>query len=68
MNHPFSLVCTLFELVTIFLAAIILNLIARDGTSNWFEGIMVTFVYIIIAVGYVFRTRLINLYNVLLII
>jgi Ca2+:H+ antiporter len=54
MNQPFSLVFTLFELVTIFLAAIILNLIARDGTSNWFEGIMLTFVYIIIAVGFFF--------------
>jgi Ca2+:H+ antiporter len=54
MNQPFSLVFTLFELATIFLAAIILNLIARDGTSNWFEGIMLTFVYIIIAVGFFF--------------
>lgn len=54
MNQQFSLVFTLFELVTIFLAAIILNLIARDGRSNWFEGIMLTFVYIIIAVGFFF--------------
>jgi Ca2+:H+ antiporter len=54
MNQPFSLVFTLFELVTIFLAAIILNLIARDGKSNWFEGIMLTFVYVIIAVGFSF--------------
>jgi Ca2+:H+ antiporter len=54
MNQPFSLVFTLFELVTIFLAAIILNLIARDGKSNWFEGILLTFVYIIIAIGFFF--------------
>ena len=54
MNHPFSLVFTLFELVTIFLAAIILNLISRDGKSNWFEGILLTFVYVIIAIGFFF--------------
>jgi Ca2+:H+ antiporter len=54
MNQQFSLVFTPFELVTIFLAAIILNLIARDGKSNWFEGLMLTFVYIIIAIGFFF--------------
>lgn len=54
MNQQFSLVFTLFELVTIFLAAIILNLISRDGKSNWFEGILLTFVYVIIAIGFFF--------------
>jgi Ca2+:H+ antiporter len=54
MNQQFSLVFTLFELVAIFLAALILNLIARDGKSNWFEGIMLTFVYVIIAIGFYF--------------
>jgi Ca2+:H+ antiporter len=54
MNQPFSLVFTLFELVTIFLAAIILNLISHDGKSNWFEGILLTFVYVIIAIGFFF--------------
>jgi Ca2+:H+ antiporter len=54
MNQPFTLVFTLFELATIFLAAIILNLIAHDGKSNWFEGVMLTAVYIIIAIGFFF--------------
>jgi Ca2+:H+ antiporter len=54
MNKPFTLVFTLFELATIFLAAIILNLISHDGKSNWFEGVMVTVVYIIIAIGFFF--------------
>jgi Ca2+:H+ antiporter len=54
MNQPFSLVFTQFELVTIFLAAIILNLIARDGKSNWFEEIILVFVYDIIAIGFFF--------------
>jgi Ca2+:H+ antiporter len=54
MNKSFTLVFTLFELATIFLAAIILNLISHDGKSNWFEGVMLTVVYIIIAIGFFF--------------
>jgi Ca2+:H+ antiporter len=54
MNQQFSLVFTLFELAAIFLAALILNLIARDGKSNWFEGILLIFVYVIIAIGFYF--------------
>ena len=54
LNQPFTLEFTIYELVTLFLAAIILNLIAHDGKSNWFEGIMLTAVYIIIAIGFYF--------------
>ena len=54
LNQPFTLEFTIYELVTLFLAAIILNLIAHDGRSNWFEGVMLTAVYIIIAIGLYF--------------
>lgn len=54
LGHPFTLEFTLYELATLFLAAIILNLIAHDGKSNWFEGIMLTAVYVIIAIGFYF--------------
>jgi len=54
MGKPVTLVFTIFEVVSIFLAAIILNLIAHDGKSNWFEGLMLTVVYIIIAIGFFF--------------
>jgi len=54
MGKPVTLVFTIFELVSIFLAAIILNLIAHDGKSNWFEGLMLTAVYVIIAIGFYF--------------
>ena len=54
MGQPFKLVFTLLELATIFLAAIILNLIVHDGRSNWFEGLMLTAVYIIIAIAFFF--------------
>jgi Ca2+:H+ antiporter len=36
------------------LGAIILNLIVHDGKSNWFEGVMLTAVYVIIAIGFFF--------------
>src|ERR687891_292402 len=54
MGQPFTLVFTLLEIATIFLAAIILNLIVHDGRSNWFEGAMLTAVYIIIAIAFFF--------------
>ena len=54
LGQPFTLEFTIYELVTLFLAAIIMNLIAHDGRSNWFEGIMLTAVYIIIALGFYF--------------
>ncbi len=54
LGQPFTLEFTIYELVTLFLAAIIMNLIAFDGKTNWFEGIMLTSVYIIIAIGFFF--------------
>jgi Ca2+:H+ antiporter len=54
LGQPFTLEFTLYELVTVFMAAVILNLIAHDGKSNWFEGVMLTAVYIIIALGFYF--------------
>jgi Ca2+:H+ antiporter len=54
MGQPFTLVFTGLELATIFLAAIILNMIVQDGRSNWFEGVMLTAVYIIIAIAFFF--------------
>ncbi len=54
MGQPFSLVFTIVELAVLFLAAIILNLIVHDGRSNWFEGVMLTAVYVIIAIAFFF--------------
>jgi Ca2+:H+ antiporter len=54
LGQPFNLVFTLFELAVIFLGAIILNLIVHDGKSNWFEGVMLTAVYVIVAIGFFF--------------
>src|SRR5918992_262964 len=54
LSSPFTLVFTGFEIPSVLLAAIIMNLIAHDGKSNWFEGVMLISVYIIIAVGFFF--------------
>jgi Ca2+:H+ antiporter len=54
LNRPFNLVFTVFEIASVLLAAIILNLIAHDGKSNWFEGVMLMAVYLIIAIGFFF--------------
>jgi Ca2+:H+ antiporter len=54
MAKPFTLVFTLYELTAMFLSAIILNLMVHDGKSNWFEGVMLTAVYLVIAIGFFF--------------
>jgi Ca2+:H+ antiporter len=54
IGKPFTLVFTLFEIVTLFLAAIILKWISYDGKSNWFEGMMLTAVFIVFAIGFFF--------------
>ena len=54
LNKPFTLIFTGFEIISVLLAAIIMNLIAHDGKSNWFEGVMLIAVYIIIAIGFFF--------------
>ena len=52
LGKPFALIFTVFELVSVFFASIIFNLVVRDGKSNWFEGVMLLGVYGIIAAGY----------------
>lgn len=54
LGQPFTLVFTTLELAVLFLAAIILNLIVRDGKTNWFEGVMLTAVYLIVAIAFFF--------------
>ncbi len=54
LGKPLTLVFTIYELAAVFLSAIIMNLIAHDGKSNWFEGVMLTAVYIIIGIGFYF--------------
>jgi Ca2+:H+ antiporter len=45
VDRHFSLVFTIYEFAVVFLSSLILILIAHDGKSNWFEGIMLIAVY-----------------------
>lgn len=49
---PMSIVFNGFELVSMFLAVLIVNRIASDGESHWLEGFQLLAVYLIIAAGF----------------
>jgi Ca2+:H+ antiporter len=51
-GHLLSLRFEEFELVCIVVAVIIVNLVALDGKSNWFEGLQLIAAYAIIAVAF----------------
>ena len=50
-----SLVFNPFELVSIIVSVIIVNLIVADGESNWFEGLQLLIAYAIIALAFFFH-------------
>ncbi len=54
LGNPVALVFTVFELVAIFAASAIVNLISVDGRSNWFEGMQLLAVYLILAAAFYF--------------
>lgn len=47
-----SLIFNLFELVSIVLSVLIINLVVEDGESNWLEGLQLLMAYAIMAVGF----------------
>jgi Ca2+:H+ antiporter len=53
-GNPITLVFSVFELIAIFFAAAILNLIGADGRSNWFEGVQLISVYLLLATAFFF--------------
>ncbi len=50
-----SLVFNLFELVSIVLSVLIVNLIVADGESNWLEGAQLLCAYTIVAIAFFFH-------------
>jgi Ca2+:H+ antiporter len=52
---PMTLAFELFELITIALAVAIVHMVSSDGESNWYEGLMLIVVYLIIAVGFFYH-------------
>ncbi|MBI3965272.1 MAG: calcium/proton exchanger, partial [Chloroflexi bacterium] len=51
---PMSLVFNPFEIVAIALATLIVTIVALDGESNWFEGLQLLAVYVMMAIAFYF--------------
>ncbi len=53
-DHPMALVFNGFELAAIVLAILIANRVTSEGESNWFEGVQLLAVYVILALAFAF--------------
>jgi Ca2+:H+ antiporter len=51
MSKDMSLYFTLFETVSLFVSAFIVNFLVLDGRSNYLEGALLCAAYVIIAVA-----------------
>ena len=57
MGHPMTLVFrSPLELVAVTAAAFCVNAIARDGETNWFEGVLLLGVYAMLSVAFFYVT------------
>ena len=54
LGHPMSLVFNGFEIVSVILSVLIVSLVAMDGETNWFEGVQLLAVYLILAIAFFF--------------
>lgn len=52
LGQNMDLIFTTFELATIIVSVMIVNIVIQDGESNWFEGAQLLSAYAIIAVGF----------------
>jgi Ca2+:H+ antiporter len=53
-DHPMPLVFNGFELAAVILAIVIANRVTAEGESNWFEGVQLLSVYLILALAFGF--------------
>jgi Ca2+:H+ antiporter len=54
LGHPMDLVFTPFEVFSVVLGVLAVNLIVADGESNWMEGIQLLAVYVILGIAFYF--------------
>jgi Ca2+:H+ antiporter len=54
IGHPMSLIFTPLEIAGIVLAVVVMELIAADGETTWFEGAALLAVYMILALSFYF--------------
>ena len=55
IGRPLDLFFNLFELAAIGVTMLIVNSVANDGESNWFEGVQLLTAYAILAVAFFFH-------------
>jgi len=55
LGAPMTLAFEVFELVAIILSVVVVSQIAKDGESNWYEGVLLLLLYAIIGVGFYFH-------------
>jgi Ca2+:H+ antiporter len=57
LGHPMSLVFNNpLELVAVAAAVLIVNSVARDGETTWFEGVLLLAVYVLLGLAFYFMT------------
>ncbi len=49
VGKPMNLVFTVFEMLAVFASVLIINEIASDGQCNWFEGVQLMVMYLLLA-------------------
>jgi Ca2+:H+ antiporter len=54
MGQPMSFVFNIFEVVGIALSVLALVIVSADGESNWFEGLQLLAVYLVLAIVFYF--------------
>ncbi|MFC0213195.1 calcium/proton exchanger [Paenibacillus chartarius] len=52
MGNPMDLVFTFYELAAITVAVLIAKSISQDGQSNWYEGVLLLVVYLILGIAF----------------
>jgi Ca2+:H+ antiporter len=56
-DHPLALVFNGFELAALILAVLIANRVTMEGRSNWFEGVQLLSVYVVVALAFGYAQR-----------
>ena len=58
VGRPMDFIFTPFEVAAVGVSAVIVDMIAHDGKSNWLEGAQLLGAYVIIAISFFFVTSL----------
>jgi len=54
LGHPMSLVFNGFEIVATILSVLIISEVSSDGETNWFEGVQLVALYVMLAIVFYF--------------